>query len=97
MSMDFSSPPSPPSPTISPSKFFEYFRIFLILDDEATQHEDGERKVVTVFKKIGEEFDLRGSTQQPPSKMEAQVNTRPSLTVKVAEEKILRLAHHTEF
>ena len=71
-----------------------FLRIFLVLDDEASQHEDGERPVVTASMKILEMFGLRGWIPPTASEMNEEVNT--SLAVKVADEKILSLADHIE-
>ena len=64
----------------------------LLLDDEASQHEDGVRQVVSVVKKIGEMIGLR----RRPAEMENQVDTRQTLEFKVADQKMPSLAHHTE-
>ena len=62
----------------------------LLLDDELSQHEDGERQVVTVMKKMGELYGLRGWIQ-PPTEMEK------SLSVKVSVlRQSLSAAHHSE-
>jgi len=80
-----------------------FLRIFLVLDDEASQHEDGERQVVTVAIKTLEMFGLRGwIPAASASETNKQVNTMPSLDmspsldVKVAEEKILHMSDHIE-
>ena len=63
---------------------------------------------MTVLKKIGEMFGLRGwieptsevekQANMRPSGVEKQANMRPSLDiVKVTDEQILSVAHHTEF
>ena len=57
----------------------------LLLDDEASQHEDGVRQVVSVVKKVGEMFGLR----RRPTKMKNQVNTRKNLAAKTTGEKIM--------
>ena len=72
-----------------------FLRIFLLLDDEASQHEDGQRPVVTASIKILEMFGLRGWIPLTASEMNKEVN--PSLAVKVADEKILHLLDHIEF
>ena len=71
-----------------------FLRIFLRLDDEASQHEDGERQVVTASMKILEMFGLRGWIPLTASEMNKEVNT--GLAVKVADEKILSLSDHIE-
>lgn len=74
-----------------------FLRMFFVLDDEASQHEDGDRQVVTVAIKTLEMFGLRGWI--PPtsaSEMNKEVNTIPSLDVKVADEMILRMSDHIE-
>ena len=63
----------------------------LLLDDEASQHEDGVRQVVSLVKRIGEIVGLRTEAE-----IENQVNRRYNLAVKVADEKMLSLAQHTE-
>ena len=73
-----------------------FLRIFLRLDDEASQHEDGERPVVTASMKILEMFGLRGWISSAASEMNKEVNTRPSLAVNVADEKILHMSDHIE-
>merc|ERR1712179_494384 len=70
-----------------------FLRIFLVLDDETSQHEDGHRPVVTASIKILEMFGLRGWIP-PAAEMDKEVKT--SLAVKVADEKILRLSDHIE-
>ena len=71
---------------------------FIVLDDEASQHEDGERQVVSVSKKIGEMLGLRGWIQPTASEVNRDVNTRPSLAnVKIADDEILRISNHIEF
>merc|ERR1712025_1395755 len=72
-----------------------FLRMFLVLDDEASQHEDGERPVVTASMKILEMFGLRGWIPPTASEMSKEVNT--SLAIKVAKEKILRMSDHIEF
>ena len=74
-----------------------FLRMFLVLDDEASQHEDGQRRVVTASIKILEMFGLRGWIQSGTSEMQKEVNTGPSLAVKVADENILRMSDHIEF
>merc|ERR1712179_546757 len=71
-----------------------FLRMFLSLDDEASQHEDGERQVVTASMKILEMFGLRGWIPPTASEMNKEVNT--GLAVKVAKEKILRMSDHIE-
>merc|ERR1712025_1493930 len=71
-----------------------FLRMFLSLDDEASQHEDGERQVVTASMKILEMFGLRGWIPLTASEMNKEVNT--GLAVKVAKEKILRMSDHIE-
>ena len=73
-----------------------FLRIFLLLDDEASQHEDGERQVVTATRKILEMFGLRGWIPSAASEMNKEVNTMPSVAVKVADEKILHGSDHIE-
>ena len=73
-----------------------FLRMFLVLDDEASQHEDGERQIVTVAKKILEMFGLRGWIPSTASETKKEVNPRPSLAVKVADEKILQMSDHIE-
>ena len=79
-----------------------FLRMFLLLDDEASQHEDGQRQVVTASMKILEMFGLRGWIPPTASEMNKEVNTmqslgvRPSLDVKVADEIILRTSDHIE-
>jgi len=73
-----------------------FLRMFLLLDDEASQHEDGERPVVTASIKILEMFGLRGWIPPTGSEMNKEVNTKQSLAVKVADEKILRVSDHIE-
>merc|ERR1712025_1217609 len=73
-----------------------FLRIFIRLDDEASQHEDGERPVVTVSRKVLEMFGLRGWIPPTASEMKKEVNSRPSLAVKVAHENILRMTDHIE-
>merc|ERR1712179_203199 len=70
-----------------------FLRIFLVLDDETSQHEAGHRPVVTASIKILETFGLRGWIP-PAAEMDKEVKT--SLAVKVADEKILRLSDHIE-
>merc|ERR1712025_538798 len=72
-----------------------FLRMFLLLDDEASQHEDGERPVVTASIKILEMFGLRGWIPPTGSEMNKEVNT--GLAVKVADEKILSMSDHIEF
>ena len=73
-----------------------FLRMFLVLDDEASQHEDGERQVVTATRKILEMFGVRGWISSAASEMNKEVNAMPSLAVKVADEKILRVLDHIE-
>ena len=73
-----------------------FLRMFLLHDDEASQHEDGQRQVVTASIKILEMFGLRGWISPAASEMNKEVNTMPSLAVKVADEKILRVSDHIE-
>merc|ERR1712025_1271307 len=73
-----------------------FLRMFLLLDDEASQHEDGERPVVTASIKILEMFGLRGWIPPTESEMNKEVNTKQSLAVKVADEKILSMSDHIE-
>ena len=58
----------------------------LLIDDEAAQHEDGVRQVVSVLKKIGEMVGLR----RRPAEVETQVE------FKVPDHTMTSLAHHTE-
>ena len=52
---------------------------------------------MTVLKRIGEMFGLR-EWIKPTSEVEKQADMRPSLDiVKVNDEQILSVAHHTEF
>merc|ERR1712025_26701 len=67
-----------------------FLRIFLDLDDETSQHEDGQRPVVAASIKILEMFGLRGWIPPTASEMSKEVNT--SLAIKVAKEKILRMS-----
>ena len=71
-----------------------FLRIFTVLDDEASQHEDGERQVVTATRKILEMFGLQGWISPSASEMNKEVNT--GLAVKVAKEKILSMSDHIE-
>ena len=71
-----------------------FLRMFLTLDDEASQHEDGERQVVTASMKILEMFGLRGWIPPTASEMNKEVNT--SFAVKVADEKNLHWSDHIE-
>ena len=71
-----------------------FLRIFLVLDDETSQHEDGQRQVVTASIKILEMFGLRGWIPPKASEMNKKVNT--NLAVKVADEKILSLSDNIE-
>merc|ERR1712179_718514 len=71
-----------------------FLRIFTVLDDEASQHEDGERQAVTVSIKILEMFGLRGWI--PPAASEMNKEVKRSLGVKVADEKILHVSNHIE-
>merc|ERR1712025_1216456 len=71
-----------------------FLRMFLSLDDEASQHEDGERQVVTASMKILEMFGLRGWI--PPAASEINKEVKSSLAVKVADENILHLSDHIE-
>merc|ERR1712179_128138 len=73
-----------------------FLRIFLVLDDDASQHEDGERQVVTATIKILEMFGLRGWIPPAVSEINKEVKTSPSLAVKVAHENILRTSGHIE-
>merc|ERR1711909_168274 len=73
-----------------------FLRMFMALDDEASQHEDGERQVVTATRKILEMFGLQGWISPAASEMNKEVNTMSSLAVKVADEKILRMSDHLE-
>merc|ERR1712025_290604 len=71
---------------------------FVVLDDEASQHEDGERQVVSVSKKIGEMLGLRGWIQPTASEVNRDVNTRQSLAnIKIADDEFLRISNHIEF
>ena len=72
-----------------------FLRIFLVLDDETSQHEDGERQVVTASRKILGMFGLRGWIPPAASEMNEEVNAKQSLAVKV-DEKILRVSDHIE-
>jgi len=74
-----------------------FLETFIVLDDEASQHDDGERQVVTVFKRIGEMLGLRGWIQPAASEMKGEVNRRPSLTVEIADEELVRMSNHIEF
>ena len=74
-----------------------FLETFIVLDDETSQHEDGERQVVTVSKKIGEMLGLRGWIQPKISEVNREVKTRPSLAVKIADDEILRMSNHIEF
>ena len=58
---------------------FAFVKTFprLLLDDEASQHMDGVRKVVNLIKKIGEIFSLRRVVK--PAKMEDSVDKRQPL------------------
>jgi len=71
-----------------------FLRIFLVLDDEASQHEDGERHVVTASIKLLEMFGLQGWISPAASEMNKEV--KRNLGVKVADEKILRVSDHIE-
>merc|ERR1712179_177712 len=71
-----------------------FLRIFLVLDDEASQHEDGERHVVTASIKLLEMFGLRGWIPLAASEMKKEV--KRNLGAKVADEKILRVSDHIE-
>ena len=71
-----------------------FLRIFLVLDDEASQHEDGERQAVTASIKLLEMFGLRGWILPAASEMNKEV--KRNLGVKVADEKILRVSDHIE-
>ena len=78
-------------------RVFAFLETFIVLDDEASQHDDGERQVVTVFKRIGEMLGLRGWIQPAASEMKSEVNRRPSLTVEIADEELVRMSNHIEF
>ena len=71
-----------------------FLRIFTVLDDEASQYEDGERRVVTASIKLLEMFGLRGWISPAASEMNKEV--KRSLGVKVADEKILHVSDHIE-
>jgi len=73
-----------------------FLRIFIRLDDEASQHEDGERPIVTATRKALEMFGVRGWIPPTASEMKKEVKTSPSLAVKVAHENILRTSGHIE-
>ena len=74
-----------------------FLETFIVLDDESSEHYDGERQVVTVFKRIGEMLGLRGWVQPEASEMKSEVNWRSSRTVEIADEEILRMSNHIEF
>ena len=61
---------------------------------ETSQHEDGQRQVVTASMKILEMFGLRGWI--PPAASEMNKEVKRNLGVKVADEKILHLSDHIE-
>ena len=59
---------------------------------ETSQHEDGQRQVVTASMNILEIFGLQGWI--PPAASETNKEVKTSLAIKVADENILHLSDH---
>ena len=84
------------------SSLAKIFSPRLVLDDEASQHKDGERRVVTMFKRMAGFLGLQGRIHTTAETTETEnkvVRKMPIVNdVKVVDENVLSLdAHHTEF
>ena len=84
------------------SSLAKIFSPRLVLDDEASQHKDGERRFVTMFKKMARFLGLQGRihTRAETTETENKVVRKMPIVndVKVVDDNVLSLdAHHTEF